>query len=140
MEHNISLSNAPFLKYLGVAIISLLAPIKAILITTSLLILADTITGIIAAYKRGEEINSTGFKKTIIKLFLYNLVIILAFLIEKFIFDEFIPFVKIGAMVIALTEFKSVIENFESITGIQLVQIKKIIEDKTNHQQQEEKK
>lgn len=121
-----------WLKSLIFSIFAILLPIKELLIITSLLILSDTITGIIAAYKRGEEINSVGFKKTIIKLFLYNLVIILAFLIEKFIIGDFIPFVKVGAAVIVLTEFKSVIENFESITGIKLLQIKKIIEDKTN--------
>ncbi|MCX7727825.1 MAG: phage holin family protein, partial [Chitinispirillaceae bacterium] len=126
-------------KYTIAAIISLLAPIKGILITTSLLIFADTITGILAAYKRNEEINSTGFKKTIIKLFLYNLVIVLAFLIEKFIFDEFIPFVKIGAMVIALTEFKSVLENFEDITGIKMTQIKQLIEQKAKGESLENK-
>lgn len=128
--------NSGWLKYIAVAIASLFAPIKGILVTTSVLIFADTVTGILAAYKRGEEINSTGFKKTIIKLFLYNLVIILAFLIERFVFDEFLPFVKIGAMVIALTEFKSVIENFEEITGIKMLQLKKMIEDKTNNNNQ----
>lgn len=115
------------------SIFSIFFPIKELLILTSILIASDTITGILAAYKRGEEINSHGFKKTIVKLFLYNLVIILAFLIEKYVIGDFIPFVKVGAAVIILTEFKSVIENFEAITGIKLVQIKKIIENKTDH-------
>lgn len=128
-----------WIKAVIFSIVAVLAPIKALLYVISLLILSDTITGIIAAYKRGEEINSKGFKKTIIKLFLYNLMVVLAFLMEKFIFLDLIPFVKIGVAVIALTEFKSVVENFEQITDIKLIQIKKIIEDQTKQSQQSKK-
>lgn len=128
--------SSQWIKITLFSIFAILTPIKELLIIVSLLILADTITGILAAYHRGEEINSKGFKKTIIKLFLYNLVVILAFLIEKYILLDFIPFVKIGVAVIALTEFKSVVENFEAVTGIKLLQIKKIIEDQTKQPQQ----
>lgn len=125
-------------KTLVLSVVAVLAPIKALLYTISLLILADTITGIMAAYKRGEEINSKGFKKTITKLFLYNLMVVLAFLMEKYIFESLIPFVKIGAAAIAITEFKSVIENFESITGIELLKIKKILDEKASNNNKKE--
>lgn len=128
-----------YLKALLVSAIAVLAPVKALIYIISLLILSDTVTGIIAAYKRGEEINSKGMKKTIIKLFLYNLVIVLAFLIERYILESIVPFVKVGALTIALTEFKSVIENFESITGIKLLHIKKVIENQTNQKKEGEK-
>ncbi|MEO0271674.1 MAG: phage holin family protein [candidate division WOR-3 bacterium] len=125
-----------WLKVTIISIAAIFAPIKVILYIVSLLIISDTITGIIAAYKRGEEINSKGFKKTIIKLFLYNLMIVLAFLLEKYIFESLIPFVKLGSIAIAITEFKSIVENFESTTGINLIKIKKLIEDQQNNSQQ----
>jgi len=51
--------------------------------------------------------------------FIYNLVILASYLLETFIVNE-IPFLKIIAGFIAITEIKSILENFNKIYGIDL--------------------
>lgn len=104
-----------------ISIVAVFATIQPLVVVVSLLIFSDTITGILAAHKRGEKITSQGFSRTISKLFVYNLAIVLGFLMEKFVLLEVVPVVKAIVLVIGVTEFKSFLENFESITGINLL-------------------
>lgn len=121
-----------FLTWVKAIIISLLAifaPIKALFVITSTLIVIDTITGIIAAKARKEKITSRSFGRIIVKLLLYNLFIIAAFLIEQFILENAIQLTRIGVAIIALTEFFSIMENIESSTGISFKKIKYLIQE-----------
>jgi phage-related holin len=99
-----------------------LAPIKATLAVTLLLTLADLITGVLAARKRGEAITSAGFKKTVVKILVYECVVILGFLVERFLVGDILPIVKIAGGMVGLTELKSVLENLEDLTGMPLLQ------------------
>ena len=98
--------------------IAVLAPIKPMLMTAMILLLIDLITGIWAALKRQEKIESAKLGRSITKFFLYNLAIITGFLMETYMSIDFIPLVKISCALIALTEGKSIFENISSITGV----------------------
>lgn len=94
-------------------------PVKGFLIFTGAVVLCDTVTGILAAHKRGEPISSKGMRRTITKIIIYFIAILLA----EGMRVTFVPGVSIPyavAFVIATTEFKSNIENIESISGISL--------------------
>lgn len=100
-----------------------LAPVKAALLMTLTLVILDMVTGCLAALKRGESLTSNGFKRTVVKLFVYLSVVILAYLTQQFITGDLMPLEKILAGLIGLTELKSVLENAEEITGIPLLQV-----------------
>ncbi len=96
--------------------ILVLAPIHSILLAVSLLIGLDMITGIWASIKRKEKITSAGLKKTVIKTFLYQCSVIVAWLMETYLLEG-IPVVKVVTGIIAVTEGKSFFENVHAITG-----------------------
>lgn len=107
-------------NYLEVTILALLAvfaPIKAILITTLVLVIADLITGIVAAYKRKEPITSTGLKQSVLKGLVYEAAICLGYVAEHFLIGDLLPVTKIIGALIGMTELLSCVENLNSING-----------------------
>lgn len=100
-----------------IVLASILAPIKPMLIACGVLIVADTITGMLAAYKRKEQITSAEMRRSVSKMFVYQIAIISAFVLEKWIMHDSIPVSRIVSGVIGLVEFKSILENVSSITG-----------------------
>lgn len=107
-------------KYLEVMIlsaVSVFAPIKATIATVAILILADFITGVLAARKRGEIISSAAMRRSITKIFIYELCLCCAFLFEHYITEEAIPATKMVASLISLVEIKSILENSDTING-----------------------
>jgi DNA integrity scanning protein DisA with diadenylate cyclase activity len=111
---------AKYIAPLFLSAIAVLAPIKAIMVVTGILIFADLITGILAANKRGEKINSAGIRRTISKIFIYQLAIIVGFLIEKYMLSDFLPISKVAAAAIASVEGFSIFENLNTIDGSNL--------------------
>lgn len=101
----------------GVVILSVLAPIKAVIISVGILIVADLITGIWAAIKRKEKIKSSVMRRTVSKMCIYQLAVICGFLLETFLLANAFPVSKIVAGVIGMVEFKSILENSNSIVG-----------------------
>lgn len=98
-------------------------PIKATLITVMVLTVADLISGIMASRKEGKKITSSGLKRTIIKTTVYELVVMLGFLTERYMIGDALPVVKILAGFIGLTELKSVLENIERISGMPVIKM-----------------
>ena len=96
------------------------APIIVSMIAVGLLITLDTIFGIMAAKKKGEEITSKKFGRVITKTFVYQLLIISSHLIETYLFTQ-VPFVQITLGYLAMTEFLSLAESFFTITGKDLL-------------------
>ncbi|GFD75534.1 hypothetical protein KUL118_10760 [Tenacibaculum sp. KUL118] len=82
-----------------------------------LLIVVDFITGAYASLKLQIPIKSERIGHTISKFVIYNLVIISAYFLEKHIVNE-VPFLKIIAGFIAITETKSILENYNKIYGV----------------------
>lgn len=99
------------------ATLAVFAPAQPLLITVGILILADLITGMMAARKRGEAITSAAMRRSVTKLFIYNVVILTGLLMEKYVLRDIIPVMKLCGSVIGLVEFKSLLENCESILG-----------------------
>ena len=110
-------------------------PISGILIMIGVLISIDTITGIWKAKKLGEKITSRKLSSIISKLALYEITVIMFFLIDKFILNEIIltffsvPFMltKVTALVLASIEVMSINENYKIVKGIDLWQSMKLL-------------
>lgn len=92
-------------------------PIKELMLSIGFLVGADMVIGIWKALKLKQRIRSRRMSDTITKLLLYQIAIMSGFLIETFIISELIPITKLVATVIAVIEFKSIIESIESVTG-----------------------
>jgi hypothetical protein len=110
-------------------------PISGILIMIGVLISIDTITGIWKANKLGEKITSRKLSSIISKLALYEITVIMFFLIDKFILNEIIltffsvPFMltKVVALVLSSIEVMSINENYKIVKGIDLWQSMKLL-------------
>ena len=103
-------------------------PISGILLMIGLLIIIDTITGIWKAKKLGEKITSRKLSSIISKLALYEVTVIMFFLIDKFILNDIIlqffsvPFMltKIVALVLASIEVMSINESYKQVHHLDL--------------------
>lgn len=93
-----------------------LMPIKSFLILTIALVACDTITGIMAADKRGEKISSKGIRRTVQKIVAYFIAILLAEGM-RIVFMREVQVPYFIALIIAIAEFKSNIENIEHVSG-----------------------
>ncbi|WP_298417849.1 phage holin family protein [uncultured Kordia sp.] len=98
-------------------LLTLISPMTTIMFTIIFLIIVDFITGAYASFKNNIPISSERIGNTISKFFIYNLVVLSAFLLEKYIVNE-IPFQRIITGFIAIAEVKSILENFNKIYGI----------------------
>lgn len=107
------------------ATVMVFAPIKATLVTVMVLTVVDLVLGIKASRKKRRKITSAGLKRTIVKVLVYEAVVMLGFLTETHLTGDLIPVVKIMGCYIGLTELTSILENIEAISGVS--PIKKII-------------
>lgn len=104
-------------KNIAIVGLSIIAPIKTVLIATIALVFFDMIVGVIAAWKRKEPITSAGFRRTIVKLFVFETALIIGFIVQKYMLQDSMPLTNMLAAVIGLTEGKSVLENLDAIYG-----------------------
>ena len=100
-------------------IASFIIPIKSFLIFTIFVVFADTVTGIMAAKKRGEEITSKGLYRTSQKCLVY-LCGIMIFEGARLTFQLPFNITYMAAFTIATTELFSIAENIKSITGVNI--------------------
>jgi hypothetical protein len=106
-----------FLEALLASIVAVFAPISMAIVTTGVLVFVDLITGILAARKRGENINSGGLRRTTTKTLVYLSAICVGFLVERYMIYDFVAISKIVTGLIAATEFKSILENLDILNG-----------------------
>jgi hypothetical protein len=110
-------------------------PISGILIMIGVLIAIDTFTGIWKANKLNEKITSRKLSSIISKLALYEITVIMFFLIDRFILNDImltffsVPFMltKVTALVLASIEVMSINENYKIVKGIDLWQSMKLL-------------
>ena len=100
-------------------IFSFFLPIKHFLIFTIFVVFADTVTGIIAAKKRGEKITSKGLYRTSQKVVVYFCGIMI-FHGASITFGLPSQIVYSVSFLIAFTELYSISENIKVITGVNL--------------------
>jgi uncharacterized membrane protein len=98
---------------------SFFLPIKHFLIFTIFVVFADTVTGILAARKRGEPITSKGLYRTSQKVVVY-FVGIMIFEGAKITFSLPLNITYMVAFTIATTELYSISENIKSMTGVNI--------------------
>lgn len=104
------------LKKISIGLAIFFSSIEPAMIAVGILIMIDTMTGVIAAKKNGETIISKKLGGAITKSLVYQLLIISAHLCELYLFEQ-IPFVKISLAFLAMTEFTSINENIQKATG-----------------------
>jgi hypothetical protein len=110
-------------------------PITGILFLIGFSILVDTITGIWKAKKLKIKITSRGLSAIISKLMLYEVAVILFYLIDRFILNDIIlvffsiplMLTKILALVLVSIEVMSISENYKAVKGIDLWQAMKLL-------------
>ena len=103
-------------------------PITGILFLIAFAILVDTITGIWKAKKLKIKITSRGLSAIVSKLFLYEMAVILTYLIDKFILNDIllqffsVPLMltKILSLVLCSIEAISISENYKAVKGIDI--------------------
>lgn len=115
-----------YLKSLLIAVLAVFAPIQAVIIVTGVLVIADLVTGLFAARKRGEVITSAGLRRTVTKTTVYLTAVCLGFLVEKYMIDSILPISKLVSGIIGVVELKSLMENLNTIYGSDL--FKSVIE------------
>jgi phage-related holin len=125
---------------LTLAAIAVISPIKEALLVVGFLIAADLILGIYAAVKNDIKIESRKLKHTVVKILVYQIVIISAFLCENYL-AKAIPFINITLGYIAITEFKSIAENMGKINKQNFLKyLKTYINDRLNIKNDEQDK
>jgi hypothetical protein len=100
-------------------IFSFFIPIKGFLLFVIAVTFADMITGIKAARKEGQKINSRGLYRTSEKIAVY-FVGIMIFEGAKNTFSLPVPITYMVAFLIATVELYSISENIKRITGVNL--------------------
>ena len=116
-------------------IFSFFLPIAGILGLLFALILADTATGIWKAKHLKEKITSRKLSTIISKVLLYELCVILFYLIDYFILNDIIltffsvplMLTKVLALVLASIEIMSISENWRVVKGVNLYQSAKLL-------------
>ncbi len=95
------------------------SPVLPAILTVGLFVICDMITGIVASQKTGDEIQSRKLKRTVYKFIAYGIAVLVAYVIERQFLNDF-PAMKLIAGFIAYIELKSLNENIEIITGVNL--------------------
>ena len=110
-----------FFKFFSIALIGFFAPILYAFILTSILVGADTITGVMKAGKDSvKNISSKKMFAVCPKLSFYFLLIISAHSVQIYVEPQ-IPFTKLVLVGISWIEIKSIDENFDSLFGFSFI-------------------
>lgn len=99
---------------------SFILPVQQFLAFTFVLVVCDFLSGIAAAKQRGEKLQSRGFARTVTKIALYCMAILLSHGMDRVFFAPAglsFGLVWMVAAFIGLTEFKSNLENIRTVTG-----------------------
>jgi len=102
---------------LVVLLISYFAPVKDIVHVLLIFIAIDFLSGLWAARKRGEKLESRKFRKTLTKFLWYTVALILSFMMEKTFHLSWSNLSGIVGGFICFIELKSIFENITHITG-----------------------
>jgi|GEM_PF-3269736 len=109
--------NVDFIMKFVLWFLAILVPLYDIAGALIILIVIDLITGIIASIKQSIPFQWSKIFNTFNKLIIYCLILLAAWVIESKIIPS-IPFMRLVAGFLALTELRSILENFKNIFGI----------------------
>jgi len=105
------------------SLMSFIAPVAPFVVMAFALIVCDLYTGIRAAKYRKDKITSSGIGRSVEKMTLYLIAIILSELFQKTFLNgvdyiQDFPIVYIVSITISIRELKSNFENIEAVTGV----------------------
>lgn len=109
--------NVDFLMKMAIWFMAILGPLYDVAGALILLIIIDLITGIIASIKNSIAFEWSKIVNTFNKLVIYCLILLAAWVIESKIIPA-IPFMRLVAGFLAMTELRSILGNFKGIFGI----------------------
>lgn len=119
-----------YINYIITSLLLLFVPIYGLLISVGAAIVLDTFTGIFKSVKLEgwKSIRSRKLSNVISKMALYEICILLLFVIDKFVLNEFVKhafgfdfmFTKICAIILIFTELVSIKENIEETFKIDI--------------------
>lgn len=127
-----------YLQYLVASVIILFAPVHGLLIAVGTAIVLDTFTGVFKSVKLNgwKSIRSRKLSNIISKMLLYEVCILLLFLMDKYLLNEFVflwfnvdfMFTKICAILLIFIELVSIKENIEEAYKIDIwTMLKKLL-------------
>lgn len=106
-----------WVKSLLFSSVAVFAPIQASMTMAAVLIAADLVVGIWAAHKRAEKLSSSGLRRTVTKILVYESAIMLGFLTETYMLGGYLPVARLITAMIAGVELKSILESLDEING-----------------------
>lgn len=109
-------------KIMLAAAFAILAPIHAVMAATGFLIVMDTVTGIMAARKRGDVIKSASLRRSVSKMLVYQIAVITGFIAQKYLLADLIPVSSVVAAMIGMVELTSILENLHVVYGSNIFQ------------------
>jgi hypothetical protein len=123
---------ANWIKLLA-TISAFLMPISGLLFLVGFVIVLDTVTGIWKSIKNKTKITSRGLSSIISKMLLYEVTVILFYMIDHFILNNIILqffsvqllLTKILALILVSIEVMSINENYKAVKGLDLWQAMK---------------
>lgn len=124
--------HANWMKLIAV-IWAFLMPISGLLFLVGFVIALDTVTGIWKAKKNKVPITSRGLSAIISKMMLYEVTVILFYMIDHFILNNIIMhfftvellLTKVLALILVSIEVMSINENYKAVKGLDLWQAMK---------------
>lgn len=110
-----------------------LMPISGLLFLVGFVIILDTITGVWKSIKNKTKITSRGLSAIISKMLLYEVTVILFYMIDHFILNNIILqffsvqllLTKVLALILVSIEVMSINENYKAVKGLDLWQAMK---------------
>lgn len=110
-----------------------LMPISGLLFLVGFVIVLDTVTGIWKSYKNKVKITSRGLSAIISKMLLYEVTVVLFYMIDSFILNAImlkffsVPLLltKVLALILVSIEVMSINENYKAVKGLDLWQAMK---------------
>lgn len=123
---------ANWFKLLAV-ISTFLMPISGLLFLVGFVIALDTITGVWKSIKNKVPITSRGLSAIISKMMLYEITVILFYMIDQFILNKIIMqffsvelmLTKVLSLILVSIEVMSINENYKAVKGLDLWQAMK---------------
>jgi hypothetical protein len=123
---------ANWFKLLAV-VSTFLMPISGLLFLVGFVIALDTITGVWKSIKHKVPITSRGLSAIISKMLLYQVTVILFYMIDQFILNKIILqffsvdllLTKVLALILVSIEVMSINENYKAVKGLDLWQAMK---------------
>ena len=119
-----------YLQYIVASLFLFFIPIHGLLVAVAMAIVLDTFTGVFKSIKLHgfASIRSKKLSTIVSKMLLYEITILLLFLMDKYLLNEFVilwwgiafMFTKMCAIVLIFIELVSVKENIESAYNIDI--------------------